>query len=289
MSSAERITRAFGGDWHGDHGAIPTPGHSAKDRGTTVRDGDDGDIFFYSFNGGDWRVLKDECRRRGLLSASARLPRPVPHCARRPMTEPQESQTVRQATAIWNKSLPIAGTPAETYLRRRGLICALPERLRFARLPYGRNGSLHPCLVAAVTDVRDQLTGIQRTFLNADGTAKAALPKPKLSLGRIRGGAIRLAPAAAELALCEGLEDALTLQQELGIGAWAAAGVDNLRALQLPSEVCSVIIGADGDSAGDAGARAAGARFAKQGLVTRIIRPLPGHKDFNDELRGIRQ
>jgi hypothetical protein len=69
MSRAEEITRAFGGDWHGDWGTIPTPGHSTKDRGTTVRDADDGDVVFNSFNGADWRELKDECRRRGLLPA----------------------------------------------------------------------------------------------------------------------------------------------------------------------------------------------------------------------------
>jgi hypothetical protein len=67
MSRAEAITRAYGGEWHGSYGTIPTPGHSAKDRGTTVRDADDGDVLFNSFNGADWRDLKDECRRRGLL------------------------------------------------------------------------------------------------------------------------------------------------------------------------------------------------------------------------------
>lgn len=67
MSLAQDITRAFNGDWRGDQGFIPTPGHSVRDRGSTVRDSDDGDVVFHSFNGGDWRALKDECRRRGLL------------------------------------------------------------------------------------------------------------------------------------------------------------------------------------------------------------------------------
>ena len=67
MTLAQDITRAFNGDWRGDQGFIPTPGHSLRDRGSTVRDGDDGDVIFHSFNGGDWRALKDECRRRGLL------------------------------------------------------------------------------------------------------------------------------------------------------------------------------------------------------------------------------
>jgi hypothetical protein len=32
-----------------------------------VSDAEDGDVLFNSFNGGDWRELKEECRRRGLL------------------------------------------------------------------------------------------------------------------------------------------------------------------------------------------------------------------------------
>lgn len=71
MSLAQRITKEFGGNWHGHFGMIPSPGHSAKDRSTRVRDGESGDVVFDSFNGADWREIKDECRRRGLLPARA--------------------------------------------------------------------------------------------------------------------------------------------------------------------------------------------------------------------------
>ena len=93
-------------------------------------------------------------------------------------------------------------------------------------------------------------SGIQRTFLNEAGTGKAAVPKPKLSLGRVRGGAIQLAPAAAELIVCEGLEDGLTLQQECSRAVWVAAGASMLPGMELPPVVRQVTIGADGDEAG---------------------------------------
>lgn len=67
MTLAQDITQHFNGDWRGNQGFISTPGHSARDRGTTVRDTDDGGVAFHSFNGGDWRALKDECRSAGLL------------------------------------------------------------------------------------------------------------------------------------------------------------------------------------------------------------------------------
>lgn len=67
MTAAQNITRHFGGEWQGSQGAFPTPGHSKSDRGMTVKDADDGDVVFYSHNGGDWQAVKDECRRIGLL------------------------------------------------------------------------------------------------------------------------------------------------------------------------------------------------------------------------------
>lgn len=68
-TAAENITRHFGGDWHGSYGAIPTPGHSARDRGTTVKMGDGGEVIFHAHNDPslDWRSLKDQCRSLGLI------------------------------------------------------------------------------------------------------------------------------------------------------------------------------------------------------------------------------
>lgn len=76
MSPAETITREFRGTWHGQYGVIPTPGHSDKDRGTKVVDSEDGSVAFFSYNGvGDeWRELKDECRRRGLIPERDQAP-----------------------------------------------------------------------------------------------------------------------------------------------------------------------------------------------------------------------
>jgi hypothetical protein len=67
--AAQNITRHFGGDWHGSYGAIPTPGHSPRDRGCTVKDADGGEVLFYAHNDPafDWWGLKDECRRLGLI------------------------------------------------------------------------------------------------------------------------------------------------------------------------------------------------------------------------------
>ncbi len=75
MTLAQDITRHYNGDWHGNYGAFPAPGHSKDDRGVTVKDTQDGDVVFNSFNGADWQELKAECRAIGLLPERESRPR----------------------------------------------------------------------------------------------------------------------------------------------------------------------------------------------------------------------
>ena len=145
----------------------------------------------------------------------------------------------------------------------------------------------HCAIIAPVTGANDALEGIQRTFLTNDGR-KLPVRDPKLSLGRVRSGAIRLAEPAAELVLCEGLEDGLSLTQELpGASVWVAPGAGMFATMSLPPLVSSVIIAADNDAAGEQAARRAAERFASEGRHVRIMRPDPAFKDWNDQLRGI--
>jgi DNA primase len=264
------------------------PFHPDRSPSFTVND----DKGFYHCFGcgahGDVLDFVQAIERVGLRAAAeiiGKVPA-VPLRAPEPPTLQTERQTQAAALDIWRNAVPINGTPAETYLRTRGLICRLPECLRFARLPYGKRGSSYNVLIALAATAEGELTGIQRTYLNDAGTGKAGVPKPKLSLGRIGGSAIRLAPPAGEMVICEGLEDGLTLQQELGVATWVAAGVSNMRTMRLPTGVRSVIIGADADAAGEAGAQETAKKLTAEGLKVRIIRPFEGFSDFNDELRG---
>lgn len=199
-----------------------------------------------------------------------------------------DRDTTAEAVSIWRAAQPAAGTLADIYLRSRGLDCRIPESIRFAKLAYGPRSPTRPCLVALVASPDHRAVGIHRIFLRDDGLGKADVRKPKLSLGRIRGCAVRLAPAAREMIIAEGIEDALTLQQELGIAAWAAAGAGMLQGLQLPVGATSIIIGADRDKSGEAAARSVAERLAGEGRTVRIIRPVRGFKDFNAELQGKR-
>lgn len=192
-----------------------------------------------------------------------------------------------EAVAIWESACPVPGTLAEAYLGYRGIHAPFPPDLRFQRLPYGILG-LMPCLVAGVRNLFGELSGIQRIYLRDDGLGKAPVPKPKLSLGKVAGGAIRLGELddSGCLTVCEGPEDGLSLLAG-GLGpVWVAAGASMLPAMRFPSEVHTIIIAADNDAAGEAAATKAATNFEERGLLVQIIRPSAAFKDFNDEWRG---
>lgn len=213
---------------------------------------------------------------------------PSVHIAPAPVI--QAVDRLPEAKAIWRNAVDAHGTPVETYLRSRGLILPIPESIRCASLRYGTTGPEMPVLVAAVASADHKLVGIQRTYLKPDGSGKAEVSKPKLSLGRVSGGAIRCAPPARCLILCEGLEDALTLQQEIGLSVWCAAGASMLPSMILPAGVEEVAIGGDADEAGKSATQRAAETFARRGLRVRVFFPTPPHKDFNEELmRGADQ
>lgn len=197
-------------------------------------------------------------------------------------------ERIEEARSIWRYAVPVQSTLAETYLRWRGLSLPIPPTIRFASLRYGKRGREYPCLVAAVSGEDGKLCGIQRTYLADDGRGKADVPKPKLSLGRVRCGAIRLAPVARSLVVTEGLEDGLSLQEALGVSVWVACGASMLPSMRLPDYVRDVAVGGDNDATGREAAERAGRAFAERGHGVRVFYPTEPHKDFNDELTGVR-
>ena len=188
------------------------------------------------------------------------------------------------ARRIWQESRPAAATHAEQYLRSRGITLPVPPSLRFHPSLRHRTGVYAPAMVAAVqTDTH--IVAVHRTFLAADGGGKANLKPEKMALGPIAGAAVPFAKAAETLALAEGIETALSIQQATGIATWATLGTSNLTRILLPDCVREVIIAADADPAGEKAALQAAARFMREGRKARIARPAAG--DFNDLLTEV--
>jgi len=275
-----RLQRA-GREWKGC-----CPFHADRTPSFTIFDG--GDRFYCFGCGASGDVLDFVQRLHGvvLLEAARMLGAGDPPAVALPPLPPAaETDRSAEARAIWESALAAPNTPAEAYLRTRGIKVPPPSDIRFARLSVGSLGPM-PCLVAAVREMAGEVIGIQRIFLQPDGKGKAAMRKPKLSLGRITGGAIRLdcVKPGDVLTVCEGPEDALSIRQMFGVPVWASAGASNMPAMRFPSHIRRVAIAADNDEAGERAARAAAKAFTLNGLTCRVIRPAAGFKDFNDEL-----
>jgi hypothetical protein len=186
---------------------------------------------------------------------------------------------------LWSRRRPIVGTIAETYLRDvRGIDCALPNTLGF--LP--ASDRHHPAMIAAfgipvepepgtLVLHHDQVRGVHLTRLKSDGSGKADdIESAKIMIGRSSGWPLVLAPLndGLALAVCEGVEDGLSIHQTTGIGTWVAGCWSRLPALaeRVPGYVNCVTIFAHADSDGQRGAAELARNLRARGLIAGIAR-----------------
>jgi hypothetical protein len=275
LPSSGEIAVRLRGDRYGDRVRCPGPGHSCIDRSLEVwlrPDAPDGFIL-HSFAGDDPLLCRDHVRdaiglppwRPGRPSGSQHIVQPR---ARGEAADPRTEERRRIARLLWARSLPGKGSLAEKYLRSRGIVLERwPATLRFlsANPPdhpwpamigaFGLASEPEPGILAiAAHDV----VGVQLTHLRPDGDGKAPIEPEKRTIGRGHRMPIQLAPMSDSLGLvvAEGIEDALSVHVETGLGAWAAGGAGRLAALAdvVPSHVDTVTVIADDDDAGRKGA-----------------------------------
>jgi hypothetical protein len=186
-----------------------------------------------------------------------------------------ERDAAREIAFILEHAQPIQGTAAERYLQGRGL--AVPEGADLLFHPDLANFETragYPALVGLVRNLAGEVVALHRTYLQEDGDGavrKAAIPKPRMMLGRTGGGTVRLAPIGPHgvLGLCEGLETGLAAMAACpGLPVWAALSTSGVEQALLPPEARRAVIFADHDASG-AGLRAAEAAAAKLRLEGR--------------------
>lgn len=295
MTSAREITAALRGRWLSGYGLARclNPAHDDKNPSMKIWDAEDGPRF-ECFASCSWRSIKDEARRRGYLPGRGGPQEPDADRERRlaqmradeALREAEERRKVEYIQEILKASVPVADTVGEIYLRERGLRPPWPGSLRYhGGLKHSSTGLLLPALLGCFRAwPNSQIVGLQRVFLRADGMQKAPVSNNKMSLGKCNGGAVWLAPwGADEIAITEGIEDGLTVQQQAGLPTAACCGTSGLVSLVLPDVVKSVVIAADSDEPGQQAAARAAARFRNQGRQVRIATP-EGAKDFNEML-----
>jgi Toprim domain len=225
---------------------------------------------------------------------------------------------VNAARRLFMASVPIDGTLAEPYLHRRGIMDnAGLDALRFhpacvyrededkdregaRRDPHGNSlNYCGPALIAAVGDADGWVTGVQRTWLDAEALmsdaplgpllGKAALSSPRRALGALLGGGVRfgrssIAGETGVLLAGEGVETMLSLRRVLpGMPMIAALSAAHLAAILFPTCVNRLYIAQDNDRAGRAATSKLSARASDAGIEAIVLVPILD--DFNTDLR----
>lgn len=260
-------------------------------------------------------VSDDERRRR---RAEAERRRAAADAA----YEAETADKRRRAASLFRgaKRLAFRGSPADAYLRgARGIDVGGLGRLPgvLGHLPDCRHvesGRRVPALVALIQQPMTRVAlGVHMTFLEPTGADKLRAPPGwppsqkfpvrKVWPGGIAGGVIRLwrgdtgmaedeaaaCGAVDELALCEGVEDGLSIALALPrLRVWCAYSLSNLVNVRLPPCAERVTVFADNDW-GKPRARAALdtalAALERQGRPVAVAHSHIG-KDVNDALRG---
>jgi putative DNA primase/helicase len=284
MTAAD-LTKTLGGQWHGRYGMACCPAHDDRTPSLSISDAG-GMVLVRCHAGCEQERVITVLQQLGLWPKKG--DRPFLYPTRGSPIEPQTNQNgperSKAALAIWRSSRPIQNTGAASYLASRDIHTLPVDALRFHPGLKHPSGAICPAMVALVTNGADaRPVAIHRTYLARDGRGKAPVEPQKMMLGPCRGGAVRLAEPSEVLMVGEGLETCLACMQATGRPAWAALSTSGLRTLDLPKDVRSVIVLADGDEAGEVAARDCALRWKRQGRRVRIARP-PWGMDFNDML-----
>lgn len=237
------------------------------------------------------------CHKRGCSFAEIARVLDLPPDAFRPDAEAawaadlqrakEEAQREGRAKALWGdaETLPVHRTLAETYLRKRGITCLLPDTLRFQARGWHPLGYRFPMMVARVEG--GARFAVHRTYLSPEG-GKASIDPNKAMLGACAGGAVRVAEGDGPLVVAEGIETALSLACGLLGGPatiWAALSTSGMRGLVLPPTPGRLTVAVDGDTPGLEAAKALGDRAYCLGWEV-FLWPAPAGLDWNDVLQG---
>ncbi len=207
---------------------------------------------------------------------------------------PVPAGSIEAAQRLWNASVPITGTLAETYLRKRGIttLCETTALRYHPRCFYRPDQSLpsqsRPALIAAVTDEARQLTGVQRTWLDPATGRKARIETPRRALGNLLGHAVHFGMPLDVMAAGEGIETVLSLRVILPqLPMVAALSANHLSAILFPlrTKLRRLYTVRDNDPAGDGARDRLTERAQESGIEAVTLSPVLG--DFNDDLRQL--
>ena len=218
----------------------------------------------------------NRCEDKGVerSGGTAHQNRPAPDGSRDTVARTRQ----KKAQALWDKSIPLNGTPGETYLLSgRSLSGPFPPTLRY--LPAYRQ--FPHAMIAAFAEATEEEPGklqvpksvcaVHLTELSPDGRLKL----DKRMLGPVSGNPICLAPPndGLGLILAEGIEDAFSAHEATGLGVWAAGSAIHLGKLAnvVPVHVECVTVLQDDDYAGASACEKLSRGLLRRGFEVRVV------------------
>ena len=265
-------------------GAESGPGAAGK--WTDAATGEHGDLLdLIGLN----RELPSLRERIAEAQAFLALPHPPAAPVRRACAPSSSGAAARR---LFASGRPVPGSLAEAYLRARRITAPLDwPALRFhPRVWYRENADAPlqswPALLAAVTDLNGEITGIQRSWLDPRSAAKAPVHDPRRALGQLLGNGVRFGIASDLVAVGEGLETMLSLLSVLpDLPMIAGLSASHLAALGFGLSWRRVYVAHDNDLAGITAAARLRERCNAHAIDIRDLVPL--HADFNIDLRRL--
>lgn len=276
----ELVSR-LGGSYHGTYATLPGPGHSRTDRSLSVKEGAEGRIVFFSHAGDSVRDVQ----------AYLNVPTGAPLSDATGTRRTQAPDPARQAKLafcgrLWRSGVPMNEDIGAAYLwEHRGVDFTSPELRFHPACPRGYDDErTHPAILAQVQDHDGASIGLHVTLLTPQGDKLK-----RLMFGYVAGGAVRLSTLGplGHVAICEGIETALSFGVLHSVPAWAVLSANGIRTFVPPRGVRRVIVGPDADDRGVS-------MLATKALVERlnrrcevIVAPAPEGRDWNDVARGV--
>ena len=204
------------------------PAHQDRNPSLSIKVTADGKLLLHCFAG---CRFEDIIHAAGLSGDRIKSNNLAPQIVPDPQTT---ADRIQKAKSLWNKTIPIEGTTAETYLRSRSL-STWSEDMRFhPNLYFADDQTERPALVCAVR--RDgKFVGVHRTFLNLDGKKLG-----KKMLGPCGGGSVNVGGSGDITAVAEGIENALSVRIMSGdhrARYYAALSAGGMRKLKLASNL----------------------------------------------------
>ncbi|WP_413718926.1 toprim domain-containing protein [Silicimonas sp. MF1-12-2] len=283
--NAKQLTEALNGKWQRNQGRAlcPVCGGDPKNPPLSIKDGQKGVLFFCHKSRCAFSDIAENLRLHGLDEALREQDTGDNLLVARKAWADDTKRREGQARQCWTDCTEIDGTPAETYLRRRGIAIEADNLGFHPACWHGPTAHRYPALVAKIEG--GEGFAVHRTYLTQDGR-KAEIAPNKMTLGPMRGGCVRLTYAGGQPWIVgEGIESTLSALIRYGkpASACAALSTSGMINMRLPSHPGRLIIALDGDEAGRTAAKELGTRAVLSDWSVDFADPGDG-KDHNDLL-----